>query len=202
MLDDPISSMSSRKNDVVRAHLKDPLLVGTVTVAPANTPVIIDVLDAEPAQIGDVYGFVDIYFRSLHLPDGRVIPLRAPTSHLTVNVSAGHESTVAAEDTVGDVIVPYHAVYHAFRKGRNFVLGAGSEIRARTEATLKVMPNGAVAIATPVPVVIGGGPPHATFSAMPLATPSEKYMPQQTAPRLTPMPRQPGTPAPIATPAF
>ncbi|MDP9110904.1 MAG: hypothetical protein M3M96_04670 [Candidatus Eremiobacteraeota bacterium] len=196
VLEDSISSSASRKNDVVRVHLKDPLVIGGVTVAPANTPAQIDVLDAEPAQIGDVYGFVDIYFRSLHLPDGRVLPLRAPTSHLTVNVSTGHQTTVGAEDTVADVIIPYHFLYHAFRKGRNFVLGAGSEIRARTEATLTVTPKGTVAITTPVPVVVGGGPPHPTFSAMPIATPGEKFAPHHSTPKPSPTPSPAISPSP------
>ncbi len=196
VLDDPISSISSRKNDIVRAHLKDALIIGGVTVAPANSPVQIDILDAEAAQMGDVYGFVDIYFRSLHLPGGRTVPLRAPTSHLTVNVSAGHESTVGAEDTVGDIVIPYHVLYRAFRKGRNFVLGTGSEIRARTQATISVTPNGGFAIATPVPIVIGGGTPHPTFSAVPLATPAEKYMPHTAAPKPTPT----STPLPSPSP--
>lgn len=199
VLDDPISSSSSRKNDVVRAHLKSAIVVGSLTLAPANTPVKIDVLDAEPAQIGDVYGFVDIYFRSLHLADGRVLPLRAPTSHLTVNVSAGHQSTVGAEDTVGDIVVPY-VIYHAFRKGRNFVLGAGSEIRARTEATVSVTGNGALAITTPVPIAVAGNTPHPTFSAAPLATPGEKFQPVRPSPKPTPSPTPKTSPSPEESP--
>ena len=34
------------------------------------------------------------------------------------------------------MFIPYHFLYHIFRKGKNFVLRAGSEIPARTEATL------------------------------------------------------------------
>ncbi|MEO9262682.1 MAG: hypothetical protein ABI282_01185 [Candidatus Baltobacteraceae bacterium] len=201
VLDDPISSTASRKDDVVKAHLKEALVVGGVTIAPAGTPVQIDILDAEAAQMGDVYGFVDVYFRALHLPGGRVLPLRAPTSHLTVNVTAGHESTVGAEDTVEDIVIPYHVLYRAFRKGRNFVLGAGSEIRARTEASINVAPNGAVAITTPVPIVIGGETPHPTFSAMPLATPEEKFLPHQSTPRPSPTPTPSISPSPENSPA-
>ncbi len=198
VLDDPISSTASHTSDTVRAHLKDAVALNGVTVAPANTPVQIKVLDAEPAQMGDVYGFVDIYFLALRLPDGREIPLRAPTAHLTVNVTAGHESTVGAEDTVEDVIIPYHILYHAFRKGRNFVLGAGSEIRARTEATVSVSPGGAVAIKTPMPFVVGGEAPHTTFSAAPIATPGESFLTHKSTPK--PTPTASPTPGPVVSP--
>jgi len=49
---------------------------------------------------------VDIFFEPLALPDGRVLPLRAPVARLEPRDSAGHESTVEAEDTVGDIFVP------------------------------------------------------------------------------------------------
>ncbi len=188
VLDDTISSSASRKNDTVRAHLKEPLTIDGKTVAAAGTPVQIKVMDAEPAQMGDVYGYVDVYFLPMHLPDGREIPLRAPTAHLTVNVTAGHQSTVGVEDTVEDIIIPYHFLYHAFRKGRNFVLGSGSEIRARTEATISVTPNGAIAIVTPAPVIAGDDSPHASFSAAPFATPGPSFQPHTPKPKPSPSP--------------
>jgi hypothetical protein len=196
VLDGSISSVASKKNDLVRAHLKDALTLEGTTVAPAGTPVEVKILDAQGAQSGDVYGYVDIYFLPMRLPDGRELPLRAPTSHLTINVTAGHASTVGVEDTVGDIFIPFHVLYHVFRKGRNFVLDPGSEIRARTEATIKVTPNGTIAVTTPVPVVIGGGTPHPAFSAMPFATPGEKFMPHQATPKPSPAP----TPSPSPSP--
>ena len=200
VLDDSISSSASRKGDTVRAHLKDPLAIDGKTIAAAGTPVQIRVLDAEPAQMGDVYGFVDIYFLPVRLPDGREIPLRAPTAHLTVNLTAGHQSTVGIEDTVEDVIIPYHFLYHAFRKGRNFQLGAGSEIRARTEATISVAPNGTVAIKTPAPVIAGDSETPATsFSAMPFATPAPAFQSHRPTPK--PSPSRSPVPSPSPSPA-
>ena len=194
MLDDAVSSSASRKNDTVHAHLKDALTIDGKTIAAAGTPVEIRVMDAEPAQIGDVYGYVDVYFLPLRLPDGREIPLRAPTAHLTVNVSAGHTSTVGIEDTVEDIFIPYHFLYHAFRKGRNFVLGPGSQIRARTQATVSVTPKGAIAIETPTPVIAGDDAPRNTFSAAPFATPGPSFQPHQP-------PRKPSpSPTPTAAP--
>ena len=100
-------------------------MVGGRTVAAAGTPAQIKIVDASPSDIADTYGFVDIFFEPLALPDGRSLPLRTPIARLTPNVSAGHESTVGAEDTVGDIFVPYYTIWQIVRKGKNFVLGAG-----------------------------------------------------------------------------
>lgn len=196
VLDDAIASGASHAGETVRAHLKAPLVVGGVTVAPAGTPEKIRILDAESAKSGDVYGYVNIFFMPLALPDGRELPLRAPTSHLTANTSPGHEATVATEDTIGDIFIPYHVLYHAFRKGRNFTLGAGAEIRARTQATLTALRNGTVAIGTPQPISIDMDAPHSTFPVHQLATPKPNASPGPLqAPTL-----RPDRPVPGATP--
>jgi hypothetical protein len=171
VLDQTISSAHSTRNEIVPVHLRDPLIVAGRTLAPAGAPASIRILDASPADIGDVYGFVDIYFEPLKLTDGRELPLHAPTSRLTMNVTVGHEDTVATEDTIGDIFIPYHTIYHAFRKGKNFVLPPGSEIRARTSATVEQLANGTVAIETPKPLAGDFQTPKATFPVEPAATP-------------------------------
>jgi len=195
VLDDTISSQGSHKDQPIRAHLKDALVIGGRTVAAAGTTATIRVLTAEPAQMGDVYGYVDIYFEPLQLPGIGNVPLHAPTSHLTVNVSTGHTDTVAVEDTIEDITIPYHYLYHVFRKGRNFVLGPGAQIRARTLATIIVDPRGPVAIATPEPFSVQFQTPHATFPTRNLASPPAVPVRQPpTAPPLTP--ERPGTTPP------
>jgi hypothetical protein len=217
VLDDMISSNRSKANDIVRIHLKAPLVIGGHTVAPAGSPAKIRIVHAEASESGDVYGYVDIFIEPLVLPDSRTIPLRAPTSHLTAEVSAGHESTVGLEDTIGDIFIPGHVLYHAFRKGRNFDLNPGAEIRARTMATVSVDPNGVVAISTPPPYAIELETPHAMFSAAPLTTPEPSYEPAprhkkgsppsssspgpaSSGPARTPEPLPPPTAMPVPTP--
>lgn len=197
MLDQALSSSSSHTGDIVAAHLKDPLAVGGRVVAPAGTPVKIRVVDASPADIGDVYGFIDVFFEPMTLPDGRVLPLRAPVARLEPHVSAGHESTVEWEDTIEDQVIPYHVLYHIFRKGKNFVLKPGSELPARTEATLTVAPNGTVAIETPQPLARDLAMPKATFPTQPPATP---FGPGEPKSRKTPAPLTTPTPTPWPTP--
>lgn len=186
VLDDPISSKASKAGNLVRAHLKNAIVIAGRTVAPAGSSVRIRIVDASPSDIADTYGFVDIFFEPLVLPDGRALPLRTPVARLSPNVSAGHESTVAAEDTAGDIFVPYYPLYQILRKGKNFVLAPGSVIPANTEATVTAQPNGAIAIVTPHPLQLTTEPANATFPVMPLATPFGAAA--TSRPRSTPRP--------------
>ena len=193
VLDDPISSKSSKGGQIVRAHLKNAIVVGGRSIAAAGTPAQIRIVDASPSDIADTYGFVDIFFEPLALSDGRILPLRTPVARLSPNVTAGHESTVSAEDTAGDIFVPYYPLWQIMRKGKNFVLGPGSVIPANTEATLTAQPNGAIAIVTPRPLQASTEPANATFPVMPLATPF--------GPGAGPQPRRTPRPTPSPSPS-
>ncbi len=205
VLDDPISSRGSKPGATVRAHLKSPLVVGGRTVAPAGAPVQIRIVDTSPADIMDTYGFVDIFFEPLALGDGRALPLRTPVARLAPNVSAGHETTVEAEDTAGDIFVPYYPLWQIMRKGKNFVLGPGSVIPANTEATLTTQPNGTIAIVTPPPLAASSETPVSAFPVSPLATP---FGPDAATPRghgrwhatPSPSPSPSSSPSPSPTP--
>ena len=200
MLDDPISSKSSKAGQLIRVHLKDAIVVGGRVIAPAGAPAQVRIVDTSPADIMDVYGFVDIFFEPLTLADGRTLPLRAAVARLEPRVSSGHESTVEAEDTVGDIIVPYYPLWQIARKGKNFVLGPGSVLPAKTQATLSAQSNGTIAIVTPAPLVQGVEPAADTFPASPLATP---FGPAAATPRprSTPPPSPSPTPSPSPAPS-
>jgi hypothetical protein len=197
VLDDPISSKSSKAGQIVRAHLKDAIVVAGRVVASAGTPGQIRIVDSSPSNIMDVYGFVDIFFEPLPLSSGRVLPLRAPIARLEPRVTAGHGSTVAAEDTVGDIVVPYYAFYQIFRKGKNFVLNPGAEIPARTQATIIAQKDGTIAVATPRPMQLREETPTSAFPVEPMATPlGGAPTPLQPRPLPTPSP----TPSPTQPP--
>jgi hypothetical protein len=196
VLDGEISSSSSKAGDVVKAHLEKPLVVAGTTVAPAGAPVEIRVSDASPATNPDIYGFVDIFFRPLALPDGRgSVPLHARIAHLNVLVSSGHESTAEAENTIGDVWAPT-LLFHVFRKGRNFKAEPGARVNAITDASIVVAKNGTVAVETPAPLVLDAETPVSSFRAVPMATVNASF-----TPNLTPPTMGAGTPFPGATPA-
>lgn len=176
VLDGTISSGSSKADEIVNAHLKDAIVLNDQTVFPAGTPVRIRILDAAPATNPDIYGFVDIYYEPLQLVDGRAIKIRPVRAHLNVNPSAGHESTVGVENTVGDIFAP-GILFHIFRKGRNFTLEPGAEIHAYTEAAIELTANGTIAISTPPPLVLEATTPHSSFKSMPMATPNPSFRP-------------------------
>src|SRR6185503_19848980 len=104
VLDDAIGSAISQRNQVARAHLKDALSIGGTVLAPAGTPVSVDIIGSSGAKSGDVYGYVDISIGPIVLSAGSRLPVRAPYSHLTLNTTAGHEATVGVDDSIGDTL--------------------------------------------------------------------------------------------------
>jgi hypothetical protein len=69
VLDDPITSKGAKAGQLIRAHLKSAIVVAGRVIAPAGTPGQIRIVDSSPSEITDVYGFVDIFFEPLALPD-------------------------------------------------------------------------------------------------------------------------------------
>jgi hypothetical protein len=202
VLDDQLSSKSSKTNEFVRVHLRDALVVAGKTIAPAGTPAEIRILDVSPADLADTYGYIDIYFEPMTLPDGRALPLRAPEARLAPRVSSGHESTVEAEDTVGDIFVPYYSLYQIFRHGKNFVLRPGATIPARTDATITALANGTVTIVTPRPLTQASEVPNATFPVQAESTPLGGVpTPKPKGGSSSPAPSAPPTPTPWPSPA-
>jgi hypothetical protein len=209
VLDDQLSSSSSRAGEIVRAHLKDPIVLQNRTVVPAGTPEKIKVVDASASQIGDVYGFVDIFFEPMQLANGTSLPLSAPVSRLSPRDTAGHESTVQIEDTVGSEVIPGYVLFAIFRKGKNFVLKPGSQVPADTEATVIAQSGGTVTVQTPQPLEETLNAPKGAFPVEPVATPigGNVRMPSHGKPSPLPTPTGPPTPtptpsaSPIPTPA-
>jgi len=176
VLDDAISSRL-KQGTVVRAHLRDPIVLEGRTIAGAGTPVEIQVYQVTPAHMGNEDGSVDIYFMPLTLAGGRSIPLTTPTGHIDPHVSVGQYNTRAAVDTVGDIFIPGHYIYHMLRKGRDVTLGAGTVLRARTGASVMLARGGAVVVATPQPFLTVSDTPHPAFSPAPVFTPPGFHLP-------------------------
>ena len=213
VLDDPVSSKTAKPGQIVRMHLKYPLVISGVTVARAGARAQMLILTARPADISDEYGSLDVSFGPLALANGASLPLVAPQSHLTVNVSAGHQSTVATVDTIEDIVFPAALLYQIFRKGRNVVLGAGSVMRARTTAAVTVLAGDVVAVSTPRPIDLSAETPAADFNPLPLAHAqpgmgrSGRRAPPPTEtpypiPSETPYPQASQTPTPSPGPSY
>ena len=175
VLDDTLSSRL-KAGSVVRAHLRDPIVLGGKTIARAGAPVEIEVSQVSPAHMGNQDGSVEIYFKALALADGTSIPLTTPTSHIDPHISVGAYNTRAVTDTVGDIFIPGHYIYHMLRKGRDVVLGPGTVLRARTGASIEVA-RGAVLVATPRPLITVSDTPHPGFVPAPMYTPPGFHLP-------------------------
>lgn len=189
VLDDRIGSKVSQPGTQARAHLKEPLVLAGITLAPAGTPVRIKITDARGAQSPDVDGSIDILFEPLQLANNLSLPLRTPTAHVTVRVTAGAESTAGIADTLKDIFIPYHYLYRLFRKGAEIDLRPGTVMRARTAATVNIAGTVASVVAPP-PFHLSVDAPHAHFSPLPFYT----VAPKKT---LTPSP----SPSAQATPS-
>ena len=191
VLDKKISSKFTRSGDAVRAHLRDALVVGGKTIAAAGTPVTIKISDVHGAKAPDEDGSVDIYFEPLPLVNQASLPLHAPTSHLTVYVTAGAESTASLTDQIKDIFIPGHMIYRIFRKGAEMQLDVGTVVRARTAAVVDATRPGAPVVIPPPSVTMSTDTPHADFKPLPFYT---------TKPKEPPLPRRTPSPAPSPSP--
>lgn len=179
VLDGTISS-HAKIGTRVPAHLRDALVVDGRTIAPAGSPETIEITQSSAAQMGNVDGSVDIFFEPLRLAGGQTLPLLAPTSHITPHMTAGAANTRGITDTVGDIFIPYHYMYHVLRKGSDVTLRPGSIIRARTAALVRIF-GGRVTIQAPPPIPNEASTPAASFVPAPLATPPGYVMPTPKA---------------------
>ncbi len=189
VLDDTISS-HSKPGTIARAHLRDAIVLAGITVAPAGAPVQVEVTQSLAAQVGNMDGTVEIYFKDLTLAGGKTLPLTTPSARINPRMTAGQASTRDVTDTVGDIFIPGHFLYHILRKGSDVTLRPGTVIRARTAASLSFA-RGAVAVNTPAPFVTVSDTPHPSFQVAPLATPPGF---QSRTPKPSPSPQPTSTP--------
>ncbi len=175
VLDGTISSRL-KPGTVVPAHLRDALVLNGKTIARAGSRVDIEVYQTTPAHMGNEDGSAEIYFQPLMLADGKSIPLTTPTAHIDPHMSVGQYNTRATVDTVGDIFIPGHYIYHMLRKGRDVTLGPGTILRARTGASV-LLAGTRVVVATPQPFVTVRDTPHPAFVPAPLITPPGFHMP-------------------------
>jgi hypothetical protein len=154
-------------------HLQTPLVVNGVTLAPQGAPATFAVVTTRKAQTGDEDGAIQIHLDPLKLP-GRdaPLPVRAVHEYLTREFTAGQEATRSTTDTLGDIFIPYHSLYHALRPGHQMVLPVGSILRAETAATIDASDPHTVVFSTPPPFTSTYDVPHADLTAAPLYTPA------------------------------
>ena len=197
VLDDGFSSNRSHPGDVVRMHLRDPLVVNGVTLAPAGAPGTLTIVSTHHAGSGDEDGSVAINIQPLSLPGRGVLPIRALHEYLTIEHTAGQLATRDTTDTVTDIFIPGAMLFNALRKGHEYVLGPGAVLRALTAATVDATDPNDVAIVRPAPLMMIQDTPHSDYTPVPFYTPIPMAPKRKPSPKPTQSPTQP--PAPTGT---
>jgi hypothetical protein len=195
VFDDEVSSGKTAPGTTIRLHLRDPLKVNGATLAPAGTPGSLTVVTTRRSQSGDVDGAVQIHLNPLALPDGTPFPVRAFHEYLTIEMTAGQVATRDTTDTIGDIFIPYHVIYHALRKGHEMVLPVGSVLRAQTAATIDATDPAKLVISTPPPFVSTFDVPHSDLTPPPIFTPAPLL---KGSPKPKPSAPPPSAPPPAA----
>lgn len=209
VLDDSVNSGTTAPGTTIHMHLQSPIVVNGVTVAPAGTPDTFAIITTFKAASGDVDGAIQIHLDPMKLPDhGTLLPVRAVHEYLTRELTAGQLATRSTTDTLGDIFIPYHSIYHAFRPGHQMVLPVGSVLRAETAATIDASNPHDIVLSTPPPFSSSYDVPHADLTAAPLYTPAPmrpRPLPKgkpTLPPTAPPTPSAaPASPAAVASPA-
>ena len=197
VLDDKISSASTKPGTVIHMHLKSALVVNGVTLAPSGAPETLQIITARPAHTGDEDGAVDVHFDPFPLPGRQQpLPVRALHEYLTMERTAGNLATRDTTDTIGDIFIPGHELYHMFRPGQQLVLPPGAVLRAFTAATIDASNTHSVVLTTPPPFESTFDTPHSDLTAAPMYTPA----PMRPRPLPRGKPTLPPTPVPTPEP--
>ncbi len=199
VLDQTVDSKKTGPGSVIHLHLKNPLVVGGVELAPAGAPETLTVTEARPAQMSEVDGTVRIVMQPFQLSDGRTLPIEASRQYLSVDRTAGQQDTEALTDQAVEIVLPVYQVYAALRKGHEMTLGPGVVVRARTGASIDASQPAHVVIATPQPLQLNTDEPHSAFTPIPFYTASG-IMPGGPGPHRRSPPPSP-SPAPTPSPA-
>ena len=204
VLDDKIDSRATRPGTTIHMHLKAPLVVNGATLAPASAPATLVIVNTHGAASGDEDGSVQLHVDPLVLPGlGVTVPIRAYHEYLTMERSAGQLATRDTADTIGDIFIPWHVLYHAFRPGQQYVLQPGTELKTQTAATIDASNPHAIVLTTPPPFESTYDPPHSDLTPQPLFTPAPERPHPLPHGRPTLPPSAPPTlgPSPVETDA-
>ena len=181
VLDQQIDSAETEPGTLVRAHLRDPIVVRGKTLAPAGAQVQLIVSATRRSSEG-VSGQIMLRLEPpLHLSDGLNLPMRLLYPVLSPLL-------VAANTT--DITLPPDAKIEQIKRGADLILPKGTMLRAKTTVTLDATNSQQDMLVAPAPYTISTEKPYAAFTPIPLVT---------YHPRATPPPRNRrgrGTPAP------
>ena len=196
VLDQAIDSAQTEPGALIRAHIRDAIVVRGKTLAPAGTPVQMIVSAMRRAGNG-ASGAIMLRLEPLHLRDDLNLPMRLVHPVLSPLLVAANAE---------DIALPSKAAAESVKRGENLVLPHGTMMRAKTALTIDATDPQKDVLVPPPPYTISTEKPYSAFTPIPLVT----YSPRPTPPprprgrgrgrgRATPSPSP--SPSPSTTPA-
>lgn len=159
VLDHAIDSAHIEPGDIVPAHLRAAIVVRGKTLAPAGEQVHLLVTEVRRAGNG-ASGQVVLRVEPLHLAENLTLPVRLPHPALS--------PLLVLADT-DDVVIPARAKSD-LHQGGDLFLPAGTQLRARTAATIDATDPEKITVASPPPYTLSTERPYAAFTPIPLTT--------------------------------
>ena len=183
VLDHAVSTADLEPGAIVPAHLRDAIVLRGKTLAKAGAPVQLFVTEVRRAGNG-VGGEVVLRVEPVHLGDELSLPMRLLHPALSSTL------VLANPD---DIVLPAKDKNLPIR-GSDLTLLPGTQLRARTTATVDATDPNKTVLATPLPYTLSKERPYAAFTPIPLTT----YDPKA----FTPAPRRRrGKPTPSPSPS-
>jgi hypothetical protein len=202
LLEHDVNSGLVQTGTTVAMRLKAPIVLNGLTIADAGTQTIVRVLSAHRATSGMVDGNMQIAIDPLPLKGGLSLPIRLTHEMISVQHSAGEQSTQDLQDMAGMLVFPGYIFYRALRKGKDVILEAGTPVRAFTAAALDARDPSVVVVTTPMPLIVNSDPVHAEFSpAAFVAAPTPHPRPTRTPKPSPSPPMTPGALPPSTAPS-
>jgi len=168
VLDQAIDSAQTEPGAIIRAHLRDAIVVRGKTLAPAGSPVQMIVSATRRAGNG-VSGEIMLRLESVHLVDDLNLPMRLLHPVLSPLLVAANAE---------DIALPSKAAAETVKRGANLVLPHGTMMRAKTALTIDATDPHKDVLVPPPPYTISTEKPYSAFTPIPLVT----YSPRPTPP--------------------
>jgi hypothetical protein len=187
VVDQQLDSAVIEPGTIVRAHLRDPIVVRGKTLAPAGAQVQLIVSATRRSSEG-VSGEIMLRVEPLQLSDGLNLPMRLVYPVLSPLL-------IAANTT--DITLPQHAKNEQIKRGEDLIVPRGTMLRAKTTVTVDATNPQQDVLVAPPPYTISTEKPYSAFTPIPLAT----YNPRPTPPPRNRRGRGRGGPTPSPSPS-
>jgi len=180
---------------VIPLRLKSALVVNGVTIAEEGATTTLHIISSRKAAAPDIDATMQISLDPLPIAGGKALPLRLTHEFLSIDRSAGSESTRELTDTAMVTVFMPTALLIMTRKGSDVKIKAGATFQAITAASIDATNPKQIVLSAPHSLILSNDPPHVDL------TPPPFYLAHPAPPRPTPTPKPSPTPKPTESPA-